>query len=158
MVAIKVLRKEGLSPSAAKRVRREVSAHRKMSDHPNVVSMLDAFEDREYVYIVLDYCPGGDLFGKIVDEARYFRNDELAKSVFLQVLDAVEACHLKGIYHRDLKPENILVSEDGAKVYLSDFGLATGNQVSETFGCGSSYYMSPGELLLLLSSVNQMLT
>jgi serine/threonine protein kinase len=143
--AIKVLRKEGLSSSAAMRVRREVAAHRRMSDHPNVVSMHDAFEDRDYVYIVLDYCPGGDLFGKIADEKLYFRKDELVKSVFLQILDAVETCHRKLIYHRDLKPENILTTKDGSKVYLTDFGLTTGSQVSETFGCGSSYYMSPGQ-------------
>ena len=143
--AIKVLRKEGLSSSATQRVRREVAAHRKVSDHPNVVTMLDAFEDRDYVYIVLNYCPGGDLFGKIVDEQLYFRKDELAKSVFLQILDAVETSHRKFIYHRDLKPENILTNEDGSKVYLTDFGLATSNQVSETFGCGSAPYMSPGQ-------------
>lgn len=144
-LAIKVLRKEGLSSSAARRVRREVSAHRKMSRHPNVVSMHGAFEDADCVYIVLDYCPGGDLFGKIVDEKMYFGKDELVKSVFFQILDAVETCHRKLIFHRDLKPENILASQDGTKIYLTDFGLATGNQVSETFGCGSSYYMSPGK-------------
>ncbi|EKM56928.1 uncharacterized protein PHACADRAFT_141955 [Phanerochaete carnosa HHB-10118-sp] len=142
-IAIKVLHKESLTPTATRRVRREVSAHREMSDHPNVVSMHDAFEDKENIYIVLDYCPGGDLFEKVVDEKMYFRNDDSAKSVFLQILDAVEACHRRRVYHRDLKPENILVSRDGSETYLTDFGLATCNQVSETFGCGSSYYMSP---------------
>ncbi|GJE86659.1 Pkinase-domain-containing protein [Phanerochaete sordida] len=141
--AVKVLHKAALSPSALQRVRREVSAHREMSSHPNVVSMHDAFEDKENIYIVLDYCPGGDMFEKVVDEKKYFRNDEMAKSIFLQILDAVEACHRKRIYHRDLKPENILISRDGTTVYLTDFGLATCNQISETFGCGSSYYMSP---------------
>ena len=145
--AMKVIRKDTLSSSAAARVRREVLAHQRMSDHPNVVSMHDAFEDKDYVYIVLDFCPGGDLFGKVVDEQLYFRNDELAKSVFLQILDAVETGHHRHIYHRDLKPENILSNEDGTKIYLTDFGLATGNQVSETFSCGSSSYMSPGEHL-----------
>ncbi|EKM56910.1 uncharacterized protein PHACADRAFT_183478 [Phanerochaete carnosa HHB-10118-sp] len=141
--AIKVLRKDALSSSAAQRLRREVAAHRRMSDHPNVVPLHDSFEDKEFVYIVLDYCPGGDLFGKIVDEKLYFKNDALVKSVFLQLLDAVEACHMSGIYHRDLKPENILANEDGTQIYLADFGLASGSKVSTTFGCGSSYYMSP---------------
>ena len=144
--AIKVLRKDTLKSNAAQRVRREVAAHRRMSDHPNIVSMHESFEDKEFVYVILDYCPGGDLFGKIVDEKLYFRNDALAKSVFLQILDAVEACHQRDIYHRDLKPENILTSKDGSKIYLSDFGLASGSKVGVTFGCGSAYYMSPGEL------------
>lgn len=142
-LAIKVLCKEDMGSSAARRVRREVAFHHKMSRHPNVVAMHDAFEDADYVYIVLDYCPGGDLFGKVVDEKLYFGRDALTKSVFVQILDAVEGCHQKRIYHRDLKPENILVNRDGTKVYLSDFGLSTKTQVSEEFGCGSSYYMSP---------------
>ncbi|KIP06308.1 hypothetical protein PHLGIDRAFT_72901 [Phlebiopsis gigantea 11061_1 CR5-6] len=142
-LAIKVLRKADLSSSAAQRVRREVAAHRQMSDHPNVVRMHEAFEDKDFVYIVLDYCPGGDLFGKIVDEKLYFMKDEIAKSVFLQLLGAVEACHRRGVYHRDLKSENVLTSKDGTEVFLTDFGLATGTKTSHTFGCGSSCYMSP---------------
>ena len=144
-LAIKVLCKEAMTKRTRIHVRREVSLHSMMSDHPNIVTMHHAFEDRDYVYIVLDYCPGGDLFGKISEERDYFRKDELLKKLFLQLLDAVHACHRKRIFHRDLKPENILVSEDGTQLYLSDFGLATSSQVSETFGCGSSYYMSPGK-------------
>ena len=143
--AIKVLRKDTLSSSASARVRREIALHRKMSDHPNIVCIHSVGEDDDYVYIVLDYCPGGDMFGKIKTQKLYFRRDELLKSVFLQILDAVEACHKKGIYHRDLKPENILTNHDGSKIWLADFGLSTDSEISEVWGCGSSYYMSPGK-------------
>ncbi len=143
--AIKVLKKASMSSRDALHVRREVTLHRIMSDHPNVVTMHHAFEDDDYVYVVLDYCRGGDLFGKICEEKVYFRNDELVKKVFLQILEAVHACHRKRIFHRDLKPENVLCNKDGSKIYLSDFGLSTNSQVSETFGCGSSFYMSPGK-------------
>lgn len=124
--------------------RREVLFHRAVSSHPNVVTLHHLTSDDHYVFLVLDFCAGGDLFS-FISEGRIFpRNDELVRSVFLQILDAVEACHKHGIYHRDLKPENILCNMDGSRVFLSDFGLATKSAMSSTFGAGSSYYMSPG--------------
>lgn len=145
--AIKILDKRNLSSTASKRVRREIVLHHVVSEHPNVVTMHHAFEDAMFVYLVLDYCPGGDLFARIADDKTFFRNDELTKSVFLKIVDAVAFCHQKRVFHRDLKPENILCTEDCSQVYVSDFGLCTAGLVSQTFGCGSSPYMSPGKFI-----------
>lgn len=143
-VAIKILDKRHFTDATAERVRREVVLHHLVNEHPNVVSMRRTFEDSLFVYIVLDYCPGGDLFTRIADDKMFFRNDDLVKSVFLKIVDAVAFCHEKRVYHRDLKPENILVSKDCSQVYVSDFGLCTTGLVSTTWGCGSGPYMSPG--------------
>ncbi|KAH7035235.1 kinase-like domain-containing protein [Microdochium trichocladiopsis] len=121
----------------------ELRLHYLASAHPNVVSMHKIVDDPDCIYVVLEYCPEGDLFLNITERGQYVGNDELAKSVFLQILDAVEHCHTLGVYHRDLKPENILVSNNGATVKLADFGLATSSERSEDYGCGSTFYMSP---------------
>lgn len=122
---------------------RELRLHYLASAHPNVVSMHKIVDDPDCIYVVLEYCPEGDLFLNITERGQYVGKDDLAKDVFLQILDAVEHCHTLGVYHRDLKPENVLVTNQGKTVKLADFGLATSSARSEDYGCGSTFYMSP---------------
>jgi serine/threonine protein kinase len=110
-----------------------------------VVSLVNILDAPDCTYVVIEFCPEGDLFTNITEHGRYVGNDYLAKRVFLQILDAVEYCHSIGIYHRDLKPENILVTDLGLTVKLADFGLATTEYITSDFGCGSTFYMSPGK-------------
>jgi serine/threonine protein kinase len=125
---------------------REIKLHYSASAHPNIVSMLKILDDNDCTYVILEYCPEGDLFSNITERGQYVSNDAAIRKAFLQILDAVEHCHKLGIYHRDLKPENILVSKD--QVLLADFGLATTDPESEDHGCGSTFYMSPGRPLV----------
>lgn len=126
--------------------KREIQLHYTASAHPNVVSMHKIVDDPDCTYVILEYCPEGDLFSNITEKGRYVSNDFMIQRSFGQILDAVEHCHRLGIYHRDLKPENILVSNGGLDVLLADFGLATMDAESEDHGCGSTFYMSPGRL------------
>lgn len=142
--AVKCLLKQPEGSEFHKLQRREIAYHHAASCHPNVVKLHHIIEEEFYLYLVLDHCPGGDLFTAIIDRGDFINNDTRIKKTFLQLVDAVHACHDLGIYHRDLKPENVLCSENGEDVFLSDFGLATRTKVSANFGCGSSYYMSPG--------------
>ena len=127
---------------------REIQLHYAASAHPNIVSMLKIVDDKDCTYVILEYCPEGDLFSNITERGLYVSDDIAIRRAFLQILEAVEHCHNLGIYHRDLKPENILVSKD--QVLLADFGLATTDPESEDHGCGSTFYMSPGRPSCLL--------
>lgn len=129
---------------------REIALHWNASAHPNIVSMYKILDDPDCTYVILDYCPEGDLFSNITEGGRYVGNDALIRSIFLQILDATEHCHRLGIYHRDLKPENILVTNSGRTVCLADFGLATQETAARDHGCGSTFYMSPGRRLFNL--------
>ncbi|KAJ3726714.1 kinase-like domain-containing protein [Lentinula raphanica] len=122
---------------------REIALHQLASAHPNVVTLHRVIEDYACTYIIMDYAPDHDLFHQILHNCRYLGNDYLVKHIFLQILDAVEYCHSLGIYHRDLKPENVLCYDDGLRVAITDFGLATTDKVSEEFRTGSVYHMSP---------------
>jgi len=143
--AVKALNKAGLDARQRRFQEREIQLHAQASRHPNVVSLVQVLDAPDCTYVVMEYCPEGDLFSNITENGQYIGNDYLARSAFIQILDAVEYCHSIGIYHRDLKPENILVSNGGMTVKLADFGLATTDNVTSDFGCGSTFYMSPGK-------------
>ncbi|KAH9163779.1 kinase-like domain-containing protein [Lactarius sanguifluus] len=89
----------------------------------------------------------GDLHS-VIKKVVFFREDELIKRVFIQIIDALEYCHKRGVYHRDLKPENILVSALGGDmdVFVADFGLATTSKMSAS-ACGTPCFMSPESLV-----------
>ncbi|KAJ5683294.1 hypothetical protein N7462_006459, partial [Penicillium macrosclerotiorum] len=141
--AVKALNKTGLDPRQLKFQHREIRLHHLASQHPNVVSLVRIMDSVDCTYVVMEFCPEGDLFSSITDQGNYIGNDPLVKRVFLQLLDAVQFCHSLGIYHRDLKPENVLVTDQGMTVKLADFGLATTDYFTSDFGCGSTFYMSP---------------
>jgi serine/threonine protein kinase len=141
--AVKALNKVGLEPRQRSFQDREIQLHHQVSQHPNVVSLVKVLDSTDCTFVVMEYCPEGDLFSRITEQGFYIGQDALAKNAFLQILEAVEFCHSVGIYHRDLKPENILVSADGITLKLADFGLATQDYLTSDFGCGSTFYMSP---------------
>lgn len=126
--------------------RRELHHHDCVHEHPHVVTMRRWFKDADFLYIVQDYCPGGDMWKAIKMNRLFWRRNELVKRVFLQVIDAVSWCHKRGVYHRDLKPGNILISPDGQDIWLTDFGLASRNRSSYSFHAGTAQYRSPGKV------------
>ncbi|GME46839.1 hypothetical protein GTA08_BOTSDO11628 [Neofusicoccum parvum] len=104
--AIKVVRKFEMNSSQRANILKEVQIMRQL-DHPNIVKLIDFSESRQYYYIILELCPGGELFHQIV-RLTYFSED-LARHVIIQVAKALEYLHEEaGVVHRDIKPENLL--------------------------------------------------
>lgn len=155
--AVKALNKNGLDSRQRSFQKREIQLHHEASHHPNVVSLVKIMDSEDCTFVVLEFCPEGDLFSSITEKGNYLGNDIMAKHAFLQILDAVEFCHSIGIYHRDLKPENILVFDGGLTVKLADFGLATREYITNDFGCGSTFYMSPGRSSCSLHRISHLI-
>ncbi|KAF5377143.1 hypothetical protein D9757_008795 [Collybiopsis confluens] len=109
--------------------------------------------DDERTFLLMDLSEAGTLQDVILNKKFYAAEDRDAKvkSLFLSILDGVEHCHQLEVYHRDLKPENILCSSTGDAVKIADFGLATDERCTDTFGCGTRAYISPESLDITLS-------
>jgi len=91
-------------------------------DHPNVVPVYAAGEDRGALYIVMRYVPGRDLHALIKHDGRLPATR--AAAIVAQVAAALDVAHAAGLVHRDVKPANVLLAAgSGDHAYLSDFGL-----------------------------------
>ena len=90
-------------------------------NNPWIVGLQCSFQDQNFLYLVLEYAPGGDLMSLLIKFGSFKEN--IAKFYFAEILLALNSVHEMGYLHRDLKPDNILISQTG-HIKLTDFGLA----------------------------------
>ena len=120
----------------------EINIQRKL-DHPNIVKLFKVFEDREFVYLVMEYVKEGNLFKRISSAPDMSEREVM---IFCQNLfRTLEYIHGCGIIHRDLKPENILLQcrDSICSFKIADFGLACYIKDHERSCCGSPGYIAP---------------
>lgn len=113
-----------------------------MINHPFIIKLKFSFQTATNLYMVLHYCPGGDLSEYLNIEWSF--TEWKAWLYLSEILSAIEELHSKGILFRDLKPDNVVLDEEGHAV-LTDFGLSKENpedQNAESF-CGSYAYLAP---------------
>ncbi|XP_036089503.1 serine/threonine-protein kinase Nek1 isoform X5 [Rousettus aegyptiacus] len=124
--------------------RREVAVLANMK-HPNIVQYRESFEENGSLYIVMDYCEGGDLFKRInAQKGILFQEDQIL-DWFVQICLALKHVHDRKILHRDIKSQNIFLTKDGT-IQLGDFGIARvlNSTVELARTCiGTPYYLSP---------------
>ena len=144
-VAIKIINKKLVTAIDVQQVKTEIDIL-KIAKHPNIIQLYDVFENENYIYIIMEYCAGGDLFSYI--EKRGFRLPETrAAEIIHKLSTAVFFLHEYGVVHRDLKPENILMTDNSsnADIRLVDFGLGKiigpGEMCTDPFGTFS--YVAP---------------
>ncbi|XP_068268428.1 serine/threonine-protein kinase ULK1 isoform X4 [Nyctibius grandis] len=148
-VAVKCINKKNLAKSQTL-LGKEIKILKELK-HENIVALYDFQELANSVYLVMEYCNGGDL-ADYLHTMRTLSEDTIR--LFLQqIAGAMKMLHSKGIIHRDLKPQNILLSYAGGRksnpnnirIKIADFGFARylqNNMMAATL-CGSPMYMAP---------------
>ncbi|GIX81921.1 hypothetical protein CDAR_558971 [Caerostris darwini] len=140
-VAVKIINREKLSESVLLKVEREI-AIMKLIEHPHVLALYDVYENKKYLYLILEHVSGGELFDYLVKKGRLTPKE--ARKFFRQIISALDFCHSHCICHRDLKPENLLLDEKN-NIRIADFGMASlqiEGAMLET-SCGSPHYACP---------------
>jgi serine/threonine-protein kinase ULK/ATG1 len=146
-VAVKEMSTKGLQPKLREALELEITVLRN-ANHRNIMTLVDVVDDlrTEQVYLILEYCAGGDLSEFIRKRGRV--SEAVAKHFMTQLASGLSAMRLQSLVHRDLKPQNLLLSERSSRATLkiADFGFARYIQphggMADTV-CGSPLYMAP---------------
>ncbi|XP_020553479.1 serine/threonine-protein kinase ATG1c isoform X2 [Sesamum indicum] len=144
-VAIKEIVTARLSPKLQESLKSEIFILKRIN-HPNIIRLHDMIEEPGKMYIILEYCKGGDL-SMYIQQSQGRVPEATAKHFMQQLAEGLKVLRENNFIHRDLKPQNLLLSTDGDNCILkiADFGFARSLQprgLAETL-CGSPLYMAP---------------
>ena len=136
-VAVKIMDKKKMSSSRLESARTEIEIM-KICKFPYIIEFIEAYENLDYIYIFMEYCPGGTLYG-FIKKRNFQIKEELTASIMYRIFLAVYYFHSYGIAHRDLKPENVLMTTDdeNADIRILDFGL--GKIIGPNEKCSEPY-------------------
>ena len=144
-VAIKIMAKKNMDKSDLELAKVEIDIL-KISQHPNIIKLYDIYENENYIYIIMEYCSGGDLLSYF-EYYEYELKETKVCEIIHKLSMAIYFLHSYGIVHRDLKPENILMTDltPEADIRLLDFGLSKiiGNEEKCTEPYGTLSFVAP---------------
>ena len=125
--AVKIIDKQKLEKKDIELIMQEKN-YMKIIKHPNIVSLIEDFENEKYIYLVMEYYKGGDLFSYIYE---YYKNKKMISEknisrIIKIIAECIQYLNYFGIVHRDLKPENIVFGENEniSTLTLIDLGVA----------------------------------
>ncbi|CEM40049.1 unnamed protein product [Vitrella brassicaformis CCMP3155] len=124
--------------------KREIALLQKI-DHENIIKFFDFYEDKVFLYAVMEKCDGGELFEQVIKRKKFTERD--ASVLCRQMLSALHYIHSLGIVHRDIKAENFLFLDrtETSPLKMIDFGMSArleqGQYLNEV--CGSPHYLAP---------------
>lgn len=143
IMAIKVIDKKKLGGA---RIEDEFKYHSMCSAHPNVLDIYDSWQDNKYIYLLLEYVSGKNLYQKMCLDRKGKFSESEAKGIIAQISAAIKFCQKNGVVHRDIKPENVLLCKDGT-IRLADFGLAFSIDDKKNELAGTLDYVAPEMVL-----------
>ena len=110
--AVKVLSKKKMTEEDLVGMQTEIEIL-KTVDHPNVVKLIDVYEDERHICLVMELMEGGELFDQILTKECFLETE--ARTACKVMIEAIKYCHALEIVHRDIKPENLLLktTDDG---------------------------------------------
>ncbi|XP_076453547.1 cAMP-dependent protein kinase catalytic subunit PRKX-like [Babylonia areolata] len=112
--------------------------------HPFIVNLVWSHKDQTFLYMLMEYVPGGELFSYLRSMGRF--NNATSNFYASQIVCALDYLHSRNIVYRDLKPENLLLDRDG-HLKITDFGFAK-KVLDRTWTlCGTPEYLAP-EIIL----------
>ena len=140
-VAIKIMSKDQIKEKSDKiRIEKEINIQKKLH-HQNIVQQYAIIETDSTIYIISEYCSGGELFDYIVSKRKLYEVE--ACRIYQQLISGLEYLHKQRICHRDLKPENLLF-DSKHNLKIADFGLSNDYHKGKlSTPCGSPCYAAP---------------
>ena len=149
-VAIKIINKSSIKTQEDNQLVRSEIDIMKLCHHPNIIKLLDHFENSEYIFIVMEYIEGGTL-NQFLKKKNFNFSERQIALIITQIANGLKYLHNYGIIHRDLKPDNIMLTEQSEKgiIKIMDFGLSkiAGYKEGLIDGYGTLSYVAPEVLL-----------
>jgi len=146
LYAMKILRKsEMIHKEQVNHVmaERDLLADTSLNYNDWVVNLYFSFQDSNYLYLIMEYVPGGDMMNLLIQEDTF--SEDWTRFYIAETILAIDSIHKLNYIHRDIKPDNLLIDKNG-HIKLTDFGLCTGFQTNRLKFLNNKLKSQPKEL------------